>query len=245
MIRELQLENFKAFGNRVSVPLAPITLIFGENSSGKSSILPSLNLLKQTRESREVGALLLPRTDHGLVDLGSFQEIIFDHELKRSLSIRVELDFDERFAPPFFNKLIGMNKLRKSISMELSFHRPSLNEEVHLHSIKIYLPSELEPLAEFKSTDMSDKIRQDLLRFARRDRKPRNTKMKAAKCTFITKNPTYWISSYDQTIKTKKDILEILNAMEARIKTINTKDKQLFIFGDLELKDTVGKIKAV
>ncbi len=48
MFKSLVLENFKAFGNRVHVPLAPITLIFGPNSSGKSSLLQSLLLLKQT-----------------------------------------------------------------------------------------------------------------------------------------------------------------------------------------------------
>ena len=74
MLRSIQLENFKAFGQRTFIPLAPITLIFGQNSAGKSSILQSLNLLKQTRESRDVEALLLPRTENGFVDLGSFQE---------------------------------------------------------------------------------------------------------------------------------------------------------------------------
>ena len=59
MLRSIQLENFKAFGQRTVIPLAPITLIFGQNSAGKSSILQSLNLLKQTRESRDVEALLL------------------------------------------------------------------------------------------------------------------------------------------------------------------------------------------
>src|SRR5687768_9803482 len=91
MLRSIQLENFKAFGQRTIIPLAPITLIFGQNSSGKSSILQSLNLLKQTRESRDVEALLLPRTENGFADLGSFQEMLFDHELKRMLTIRLDV----------------------------------------------------------------------------------------------------------------------------------------------------------
>ncbi|MCC6696179.1 MAG: AAA family ATPase [Candidatus Hydrogenedentes bacterium] len=39
MLTAIELENFKAFGKRVRIPFAPITLIFGENSAGKSSIL--------------------------------------------------------------------------------------------------------------------------------------------------------------------------------------------------------------
>ena len=70
ILKSLELENFKAFGSRERIEFAPITLIFGENSAGKSSILHSLELLKQTRESREAGSLFLPRTENGIVDLG-------------------------------------------------------------------------------------------------------------------------------------------------------------------------------
>ena len=96
MLHSLELENFKAFGERACIPFAPITLIFGENSAGKSTILQALNLLKQTRESRETGALLLPRAENGIVDLGSFKELLFDHDLERTLSIRVEINIDMR-----------------------------------------------------------------------------------------------------------------------------------------------------
>jgi predicted ATPase len=99
MIRAIELENFKAFGQKVLLPLAPITLIYGENSSGKSSILQSINLLKQTRESRESGVSLLPKTDHSIVDLGSFQDLIFDHDLKKTLSILIDMDADYNLQP--------------------------------------------------------------------------------------------------------------------------------------------------
>ena len=58
MLHALELENFKAFGKRARIPFAPITLIFGENSAGKSSILHALYLLKQTIESRESGGFI-------------------------------------------------------------------------------------------------------------------------------------------------------------------------------------------
>ncbi|MBU4199772.1 MAG: DUF3696 domain-containing protein [Verrucomicrobia bacterium] len=46
MIKQIEIENFKCFGDRVSIPLAPITLIYGENSSGKSTILQAITLMK-------------------------------------------------------------------------------------------------------------------------------------------------------------------------------------------------------
>ena len=101
MLHALELENFKAFGKRARIPFAPITLIFGENSAGKSTILQALYLLKQTLEKGEAGTLLLPRTENGIVDLGSFQEMVFDHDLERRLSIRVDTKLDQELGIEF------------------------------------------------------------------------------------------------------------------------------------------------
>ena len=48
MIQHLQLKNFKAWRDSGLVRLAPVTMLLGSNSSGKSSLLQSLLLLKQT-----------------------------------------------------------------------------------------------------------------------------------------------------------------------------------------------------
>ena len=82
----LILENFKSFGERTVVPMAPITLLFGENSAGKSSILQSLLLLKQTAAVSEPGRPLL-RARGDLVDLGSIREMLFAHDPKRVAEI--------------------------------------------------------------------------------------------------------------------------------------------------------------
>jgi predicted ATPase len=47
MIRELRLRNFKCFGD-VRIPFGPLTLLTGINSSGKSSTIQSLLLLRQS-----------------------------------------------------------------------------------------------------------------------------------------------------------------------------------------------------
>jgi hypothetical protein len=84
MLNHLHLESFRAFGAPTTIPLAPITLLFGENSSGKSSILHALTLLKQTQEAENKEAALVSR---GLVDLGSFEEFVFDHDTDRHMTI--------------------------------------------------------------------------------------------------------------------------------------------------------------
>jgi len=86
MLGALILENFKAFGERHAIPLAPITLIFGANSAGKSSILQSLLMLKQTLGEAESSDTVLAPSGR-LVDLGNYREMIFDHDTERLLEI--------------------------------------------------------------------------------------------------------------------------------------------------------------
>ena len=47
MLRRIGLQNFKCW-RELDIELAPITLFFGVNSSGKTAILESLLMLKQT-----------------------------------------------------------------------------------------------------------------------------------------------------------------------------------------------------
>ncbi len=93
MLSALILENFKAFGRRQVIPLAPITLIFGANSSGKSTILQSLLLLKQTLAEEDTGdRLLVPQGD--LVKLGNSDEMLFrrDHRNASEITPLVSTD---------------------------------------------------------------------------------------------------------------------------------------------------------
>ena len=90
MIQEIQLSNFKAFADTVTIPIRPITLIFGPNSSGKSSFLHALLMLKQTiEESVSDKQTLLPKGIR--VDLGNYREFIHNHEESRSFSVTFKI----------------------------------------------------------------------------------------------------------------------------------------------------------
>ena len=92
MLTGIGLRNFKAFGDEMQeAPLSKITLIYGPNSGGKSSIIQALLLLKQSlpNEHRELSASVL--TSRGLVDLGSYQALVHKHESERQLRINMEI----------------------------------------------------------------------------------------------------------------------------------------------------------
>lgn len=99
MIKLLEIENLKSFGGRHSVELAPITLVYGANSAGKSGVLQSLALLKQTLEPRaaRVDIDRQPLNLRGdLVDLGSFGATVHRHDRTKPLGLGVHFSA----APP-------------------------------------------------------------------------------------------------------------------------------------------------
>ena len=238
MLKSLELENFKAFGERVKIPFAPITLIFGENSSGKSSILQSLNLLKQTRESREAGALLLPRTEQGISDLGSFQDLLFDHDLSRTLSIKPEIGI--RNSPNVMVEtsrlLFGRSKelkrnnveqkVLKEIGIEVKFKRPSLDEEVLLDEILLFVGDSSDCVAKFKySSDVPNSIRREVFPFFNRERRVHSLNSKLARCVWVTKKHKYWLPRYELCKEKRENILEFLQKSK---ENLSRNDESIF-----------------
>jgi len=80
MLTELSLENFKSWKQIKGMRFAPITGLFGTNSSGKTSILQLLLMLKQTVESPDRAQALIFGDDKTPANLGTFRDIAFGHE---------------------------------------------------------------------------------------------------------------------------------------------------------------------
>ena len=53
-ITSITIENFKGIGDAVTIPIRPITLLFGKNSSGKSTVLQALRYLREICEVKEL-----------------------------------------------------------------------------------------------------------------------------------------------------------------------------------------------
>lgn len=79
MLTSLRIQNFKSWADTGQMRLAPLTGLFGTNSSGKTSILQLLLLLKQTVESTDRAQVLDMGDDRSLVSLGTFREIVHGH----------------------------------------------------------------------------------------------------------------------------------------------------------------------
>jgi predicted ATPase len=73
-LRQFTIENFKAF-QKCTLSLPALTILIGENSSGKSSLLQALLLLKQTLEAPYGGGALVLNSHY--VQFHQFREIVF------------------------------------------------------------------------------------------------------------------------------------------------------------------------
>jgi len=87
-ITEITIENFKGIGKKQTIPLRPITLLFGGNSAGKSTILQAIHLFKEVLRtgSAEVDKLI-PGTPN--LDIGGFEQYV--HNRDRSLPVRISV----------------------------------------------------------------------------------------------------------------------------------------------------------
>ena len=93
MITHIRMKNFKSWQDSKRVELAPLTGFFGTNSSGKSSLLQMLLLLKQTVGREEI---LFFGDEDSLVNLGDFREVIHGHKEEELL----EFEFGYKLLKP-------------------------------------------------------------------------------------------------------------------------------------------------
>ncbi len=97
MITEFRAQNFKSWEDTGKIDFAPLTGFFGANSSGKTSLLQVLLMLKQTVERPPDWNDALDFGDeNSLVNLGSFGDIIYRHKPDLSLGISVSWKLPEK-----------------------------------------------------------------------------------------------------------------------------------------------------
>ncbi len=90
MLKNLQIKNFKGWRDTLPIKMAPLTVFFGTNSSGKSSIEQFLLMLKQTVDSSDRKMVIYPGDMNTPVNLGSFEELVFGRDLKNHLEFNFE-----------------------------------------------------------------------------------------------------------------------------------------------------------
>ncbi|GEM_PF-698595 len=89
MIETISLSNFKGFRKLDALSIKPITILCGTNSCGKSSILQSILLLKQTLESQSPSQTILLNGRYA--HLGTFENLIYGKDPANSIEFGLKL----------------------------------------------------------------------------------------------------------------------------------------------------------
>ncbi len=113
MLKKLRIQNFKGWKDTASIRMAPISLFFGANSSGKSSIGQFLMMLKQTVESPDRKAVFYPGGKNSAVQLGSYQEMVFHRDPGNKISFEYNwsLPSSTKFKDPNSGQSYGYNQV--------------------------------------------------------------------------------------------------------------------------------------
>ena len=115
MLTRIDLRHFKCF-EMLKLPLCPLNLLSGTNSSGKSSALQALVLLHQTMREHEWSSRLM--LNGGAVRLGTAADVIDQVHGRSGFGI-VLLDGDARFQWEFEGDRNEMSMAVKSVSGEM------------------------------------------------------------------------------------------------------------------------------
>jgi hypothetical protein len=130
--------------------------------------------------------------------------MLFDHDLSRTLAIRLEMELPKKreIGPFFFRFLPEMT----SMAVELMFVRRTLQEEISLESLLLFHGDT--QLAKFLPTAVSE----DLIRFRSHvllaERRRLANSMRAMRCVEVTDSLEYWDRILDLTIKHREQFLK-------------------------------------
>lgn len=91
MITAIEIENFKGIRDRVRIDLKPITLLFGPNSGGKSTILHAIQYAQEVFADHNLD-VEKTKSGGGMVDLGGFLNLVHQRKSGRTVRLRFESD---------------------------------------------------------------------------------------------------------------------------------------------------------
>lgn len=116
-LTRLEIENFKGIGERQVIEISPITLLFGPNSAGKSSILQAVEYLHQILQGNllDIDEISAMKVGEGW---GDFKSLVHCHDLRRVIKIKANVKLNENFYDEYFP--INLVAQKDSLPLQLS-----------------------------------------------------------------------------------------------------------------------------
>ena len=93
-LKAIEVENFKGIGRPLRIDLRPITLLFGHNSAGKSTVLHAFCYANEILNHNNLDADTTSAGGHN-VRLGGFDNLIHSHDPTKHVRFRFDLDLND------------------------------------------------------------------------------------------------------------------------------------------------------
>jgi len=121
MITRIDIKNFRSI-EQASIELAPLVLLYGPTASGKSSLLYALQVIRNfvINPNRPADGFF----HLGFMDLGGFDECVFNHEKSRAIEIAVYHESGQQSA------LYSLSLSRNEVTIQQALGKISLQGRV-------------------------------------------------------------------------------------------------------------------
>lgn len=143
MLTRLRFKNFKAWPDSGEIRLAPLTVLFGTNSAGKTSIPQLLLMLKQTAASPDRQRALQLGDSRSLVELGVYDDIVYRHDVTQPLDI--ELDWTNGQSLDVQDSVSGTEYTGDRLGFRVEIHGDKRHQPM-VHSFRYELSSDTRPV---------------------------------------------------------------------------------------------------
>ena len=137
MLTHLRIKNFKAWEDTGDIRLAPLTVIFGSNSAGKSSLGHFLLALKQTVQSVDRRKALHLGDSNSLIDLGTYEDCVYQHDNNNNIGFELAWKYQTPTAPAD-KELLHSNADEIKLTSEFSFNKISNTIQVKRTSFELH-----------------------------------------------------------------------------------------------------------
>lgn len=94
ILKEMTIQNFKGIKEPLKIKFNPITLLFGPNSSGKSSIIQAINYAREIFISGGDANIDRQTKDNRIENLGNYRNITHNHDLNQEIILEFLLEYD-------------------------------------------------------------------------------------------------------------------------------------------------------
>jgi predicted ATPase len=143
-IHSVTVGNFKGIAETIEIPIKPITLFIGENSSGKSTVLHALAALSQTASLPNDQRALILDDEKAAVHLGRFIEII--HSRKYSDVIELGVNIGEvrlRRSPRISSAAHTLETAEVKVQGRYAFKSTRRTQEVSISTAEVQAGDEI------------------------------------------------------------------------------------------------------